>query len=81
MRVMQSVLNLYLVLLSLTLGMVGMSESRPDARTVMLGSIFCEPGNGSVVVFEFEFVVIVPSSVCPCGCNSWFTHTAVLNML
>ena len=43
MGVMESVLNFALMSLSLTFGMVGMYVSRPDARRVMFGLIFCDP--------------------------------------
>ena len=42
--VIELVLTFALMLLLLTLGMVGMYVSRPDAQTVMLGLIFCKPG-------------------------------------
>ena len=43
MGVIESVLNFALMLLSLTLGMVGIYVSGPDAWMVMLGLICCEP--------------------------------------
>ena len=44
MEVMESFLKFALMSLSLIFGMVGMYVLRPDARTVMFGLIFCDPG-------------------------------------
>ena len=43
MGVIESVLNFNLMSLSLTLGMVGIYVSGPDAWMVMLGLICCNP--------------------------------------
>ena len=43
MGVIKPVLNFVLMSLSLTLGMVGIYVLRPEAWTVMLGLIFCNP--------------------------------------